>query len=147
VAYSGENEALDFALGHPAIAAVQLSVNLLDQRGLREAVPRAVERGVGVIAKRPLASAAWRRETAEAAYAERMAVLGDALPGEADWPVTSLRFAAYAPGVDCCLLGTRRLEHLDAALAALALGPLPDDTVLAVTRAFAGAGRAWGGLV
>jgi hypothetical protein len=44
-------------------------------------------------------------------------------------------------------LGTRRLEHLDAALAALALGPLPDDTVLAVTRAFAGAGRAWGGLV
>jgi len=58
--YSGENEALAWASGAGLFGAVQSSVNLADQRSLREVLPGASRRGLGIVAKRPLANAPWR---------------------------------------------------------------------------------------
>lgn len=57
--YSGENEALRFAVSSGRFSAVQTSVNLFDQRGLDGPVAEAQQRGIIVLAKRPLANAVW----------------------------------------------------------------------------------------
>ncbi len=54
-AYSGENEALAWAISSCAFGSVQCSVNVCDQRSLT----LVAARGLGVVAKRPLANAPW----------------------------------------------------------------------------------------
>jgi aryl-alcohol dehydrogenase-like predicted oxidoreductase len=39
--------------------AVQISINIADQKLLDLAVPLAIEHGIGVIAKRPIANGLW----------------------------------------------------------------------------------------
>ncbi|NNM67809.1 MAG: aldo/keto reductase, partial [Spirochaetales bacterium] len=58
--YSGENDDLDAALGLPEIEVIETSINLTDQGNLKQRLVRAAHKGVGVIAKRPLANAFWR---------------------------------------------------------------------------------------
>jgi aryl-alcohol dehydrogenase-like predicted oxidoreductase len=58
--YSGEGPELEWAIESGAFGAIQTSVNLADQWTAGALLPRAVEAGLGVIAKRPLANAAWR---------------------------------------------------------------------------------------
>lgn len=139
-AYSGENEALEWAVDSGRFGSVQCSVNLCDQRVIDGALARARQRGLGVIAKRPLANAPWR--FAEAPRGDdieeywwrwrTMAIDRRHLP----WADLALRFAAFTPGVSSCIVGTTRQSHLHENLAALAAGPLPDDQVAEVRRAF-----------
>lgn len=101
-AYSGEDAALDAAARHPTFGALEMSVNPWDQGGLMRCLGRAKERGMGVIAKRPLANAWWASAGGAerpdiAAYAERgrkLALPTFGLPREA----LSLRFAAFTWG-------------------------------------------------
>lgn len=60
MAYSGENEALDYAIETGHFDSIQTSVNICDQRGINRYLPKAVDSGLGVIAKRPIANAPWR---------------------------------------------------------------------------------------
>ena len=57
-AYSGENAPLGWALHSGAFGSVQTSVNLFDQKVMDWALPMAREKGMGVIAKRPLGQCA-----------------------------------------------------------------------------------------
>ena len=59
------------------------------------------------------------------------------------WDELYLRFAAYAPGVGACLVGTRRLLALVRAVRAVDSGPLPGDVGNAVVAAFAAKGAHW----
>jgi aryl-alcohol dehydrogenase-like predicted oxidoreductase len=59
-AYSGENEALAYALSTGRFQCLQTSINLADQRDLDAIVPQAEAAGLGLIAKRPIANAPWR---------------------------------------------------------------------------------------
>lgn len=54
-AYSGENEHLDIALESSRFRGLQYSINICDQRVLDGLLPRAKDRGMGMIAKRPVA--------------------------------------------------------------------------------------------
>lgn len=146
-AYSGEGDALEWAISRGAIGSIQLSVNLCDQHCLDGAVPRARAQGIGVLAKRPLATAPWRGHGAEPAYAHRFERMAAELGPVDDWAQLALRFAAFAPGVDACLVGTRRVEHLEAAVDAAARGPLPRDLHQQLREKFGGLGAAWEGLV
>ncbi|MGZ4662770.1 MAG: aldo/keto reductase, partial [Arthrobacter sp.] len=56
--YSGDNEALDFAVESGRFGAIETSVNIADQWNLRNVLGR--RSGQGVIAKRPIANAPWR---------------------------------------------------------------------------------------
>jgi aryl-alcohol dehydrogenase-like predicted oxidoreductase len=150
-AYSGEGEALDFAVASGSFGSIQTSVNVVDQRSSDTAVARARERGMGVIGKRALANAVWRiagasGDEAIATYRGRWDALdldlGSLPPDEA-----ALRFAAFVPGVSSVLVATRRVEHLVANLAALARGPLPDETQNAIRSRFRERGGDWPGVV
>lgn len=151
-AYSGDGDALDFAVASGAFGSVQTSVNVVDQRSIETALPRAEERGLGVIAKRTLANAVWRRDfvpgedEAISTYRERWRALdldfGDLSPEEA-----TLRFAAHVPGVSSVLVATRSVGHLEANLAALAHGPLPDELQHAIRGRFQEVGKEWPGIV
>ena len=113
---------------------------------------RAAGRGMGVLAKRPLANAPWARtappadDEAAAAYFDRWRVLaydlGGLEPAEA-----ALRFAAFAPGVAAAIVGTRSLARLTAHVAAVARGPLPEPLVSAVLARWREGGGAWPGMI
>jgi len=148
-AYSGENEALDWAVHSAHFGSVQTSVNLADQWSLHHVLPEAARLGLGVIAKRPVANMAWTyaaRPVGEYAetYWERLQVLGLSA-GDLDFGELALRFSAYAPGVSSVIVGTGRLENLERNAQVIAQGPLPAEVLEAIEAAWAQHGQAWGG--
>ncbi len=150
-AYSGENAALRFAIESGAFGSIQTSVNLCDQRVLADGLPRAAQRGLGVIAKRPLANAFWRfAERPVGDYCEtywerarRMALS----PGELSWDELALRFAAHQSGVHSVIVGTSRLEHLLTAIQHVERGPLPQAIDDELRSCFARHDQDWLGQV
>jgi aryl-alcohol dehydrogenase-like predicted oxidoreductase len=150
-AYSGDNHPLEHALDMGRFGSVQVSVNLFDQRAIDWGVARARERGVGVIAKRPLGNAPWRfseRPGAQdvALYWDRMRQL--ALdPHGLDWSELALRFAAFTPGVATCIVGTTRLENLQRNVRALEHGPLAPELVSQIREAFRRNDHGWDGQI
>ena len=154
--YSGEGEALRWALRSGWFGAVECSVNLCDQRSLDDALPEAAGRGVGVIAKRPLANAPWAHAERPAGqyverYWERLQAMRSGTPpldpGPFDWDELALRFSAHAPGVACAIAGTASLEHLGRNVRLVERGPLPASSVAAVRQAFEVHGAGWDGEV
>lgn len=110
-AYSGDNAALAWAIEHGRFGVVQCSVSVADQRALDHAIPLAQQRGVGVLAKRPLANAAWRESARPDApdrgtYWDRLRTMHVELTSE-----RALNFVRAQP-VSSVLLGTTKLEHL-----------------------------------
>jgi aryl-alcohol dehydrogenase-like predicted oxidoreductase len=131
--YSGENEALAWAVRSGSFDAIETSVNLVDQWSLIHVLPEAAAAGMGVIAKRPLANAAWRfierpRGLYGEEYWERLRTMG-LTPEDGDWAGTAARFAAFAPGVSAAIVGTASPAHLRDAVAAVERGPLPGAEV------------------
>ncbi len=152
-AYAGDNAELDFAIGCERFASVQTSVSVCDQVNLQGRLPALTAGGMGVIAKRPLAGAVWTRASrpdtfAEGHYWDRWRALGlDRLPTSLSPGEVALRFAAHAPGVDACIVGTGNLEHFKRNLAIVEQGPLPGDLSQAIRAAFQAKGRDWPGLI
>ena len=139
--YSGEGPELEWAIASGAFGAIQTSVNLADQWTATTLLPRAVEAGLGVIAKRPLANAAWRFEDRpvgryEEPYWERLREM-DIEPADGDWIRTAIRFSAFAPGVSTAIVGTSSAGNLRDVVDAVARGPLPADEVERWAAAFA----------
>ena len=154
-AYSGENEALDFAAASPSFGSLQCSVNLANQRSLDAAVARAAARGMGVIAKRPLANVAWRfaerpRGDYAEVYWERLQSLLPSLRAHEPvgaWADLALRFSAFAPGVTSVIVGTRNLEHVRANVAVVESGPLSPQVTDSFRAWFRANDRDWVGQV
>ncbi|WP_426745291.1 aldo/keto reductase [Myxococcus faecalis] len=150
-AYSGDNAALQVALANGAFGCVQTSVNVFDQRALEGAVPRAAGMGVGVIAKRPLGNAAWRHDTRPQAhdvgqYWDRMRAMQADLGG-LEWDELALRFAAHAPGVSACIVGTTQASRLRRNLDILSRGPLAESQVAGLREVFRRHDVGWDGVI
>ncbi len=160
--YSGDNAAAVYAVGLDDIAVLETSVNICDQANIDTVLPAAQKNNVGVLAKRPIANAAWRDASEQRGmyvnyaqtYAGRlsaMAVSPAALgfPDEA-WPEIALRFTLSQPGVTTAIVGTTRTANVERNLDVLAKGALPEGAVgelrAAFQRAEAAAGEAWLGL-
>jgi aryl-alcohol dehydrogenase-like predicted oxidoreductase len=139
-AYSGENAELQWAIASGQFGGVECSVNLFDQRCLEHALPLAQARGIGVIAKRPLANAPWRfAEQPVGDYCEEYWLRWQAMGIEAndmDWQELALRFAAHAPAVSCAIVGTASIEHLLQNKRYADRGPLPPARFESIRRAF-----------
>ncbi|WP_246580258.1 aldo/keto reductase [Deinococcus aestuarii] len=150
-AYSGENEALAWAAESGRFGSLQTSVNVTDQWSLHHVLPGAAARGLGLIAKRPIANAAWQftgRPVGQYAevYWERLRTLR-LDPGDLDWNEFTLRFSAFAPGVSSAIVGTARVENLERNAAAVEKGPLPAEVLERIEAAWAEHGQGWGGEV
>jgi aryl-alcohol dehydrogenase-like predicted oxidoreductase len=151
MAYSGENEPLAWAIQSGYFGSVMTSVNLCDPYSLMQLLPEAQKRGLGVIAKRPLANAFWRfNSQPQGDYAETywlrwqsLGLYSDDLP-MAD---LAIRFSAFAPAVSSCIVGSRQLGHLQALKTALEQGPLDVATTEILFKAYAEKGQNWRGEV
>ena len=165
VGYSGDNEAAAYAAGHPDVAVVQTSVNICDQSNIDSVLPSTREGGQGVLAKRPLANAAWKDladqrgiyQNYARSYMARLQSMGftlDDLGFEGDparvWPGIALRFTLSQPGVHCAIAGTTSIHNARANIRAAGQGPLDDSVVQQIRRAFRNArsrsGEVWPGL-
>jgi aryl-alcohol dehydrogenase-like predicted oxidoreductase len=127
MAYSGENDALDYALETGKFDSIQTSVNICDQRGITNYLPKTLDKGLGVIAKRPIANAPWRHADPPVGhYSEeywhrfkKMELkIGDN-PAE-----VAIRFSSFTPGVSACIVGTSNLDHFKESIVAVEKGPL-----------------------
>jgi aryl-alcohol dehydrogenase-like predicted oxidoreductase len=151
IGYSGDNDAAAYAAGLPEVAVIETSVNVVDQFNIDAVLPVAVAHKVGVLAKRPVANAAWKDlddqpgmyKSYARTYTERLAKvgldpadLGFAGPSDEAWAELALRFTLSQPGVHCAIIGTTSPANARANLEAAEKGPLPPDVVRKIREAF-----------
>jgi len=162
--YSGDNDEAVFACGLEDVAVLQTSINLVDQANIKAALPAAIAANVGVMAKRPIANAAWKPlETQRGLYSsyarlytERFQAMGlnpADLGFEGDparvWPEIALRFTLSQPGVTTAIVGSTNPANVEANIEAASKGPLDAETLTVIRNAFARAeaasGEVWTG--
>jgi hypothetical protein len=137
IGYSGENEAAQYAVACGAFDSLQTSVSIADQRCLTEWLPQARERQMGVIAKRPIANAAWLRPEDDITdysrpYRTRLEKLAYPFLTEPDSLEIALRFTASVPGVHTLIVGTKNPERGASNARHLAAGTLPESSFEAI---------------
>src|SRR5207244_2891882 len=129
---------------------IETSVNIADQANIERVLPIARQRNLGVIAKRPIANAAWKREELPGLYHEYAKPYQDRLrrmnlttaelgfsgqPPEL-WPEIALRFTLSQPGVHTAIIGTTNLAHVKTNLEAVEKGALPETAMRQLREAF-----------
>ncbi len=153
--YSGDNEAAAWAAGRADIAVIETSVSIADQVNIELVLPVTWEHNAGVLAKRPIANAAWKELTAQPGmyasyaktYTDRLRQMGlDPVAlgfgRSGDWPEIALRFSLSQPGVQCAIIGTTNPENARANVGFAAKGPLPAQAVSRIRDAFERAQKA-----
>lgn len=115
IGYSGDNEDAKTAIEMNVFDALQTSVSIADQSPIEGNIPLAVEKGLGIIAKRPIANAVWRHDSTPPdgyhhEYWERIQKLKfDFLDKSLEEATaTALRFTMTIPGIDTMIVGTTR---------------------------------------
>jgi aryl-alcohol dehydrogenase-like predicted oxidoreductase len=151
IGYSGDGAAARFAVECGAFDTLQTSINVADQEPLDLTLPLAVERDMGVIAKRPLANSAWvgTRRPSRGSYGyeywRRLQKLDYEFMKGRDTVSTALRFTVSAPGVHTAIVGTTRPGRFEENARHLAR-PLPAAEVAAIRARWAEvADRSWVG--
>jgi len=132
IGYSGDSRAAHYAVQCQAFDCLQISISIADQEALDLALPLALEQRLGVIAKRPLANAAWRtgRKPSNSyhhTYWDRLLRLDyPFIEDELEISIsTALRFTLSAPGVHTAIVGTLTPGRWRQNANLLEAGPLP----------------------
>lgn len=120
--YSGDSQAARYAAESGAFDTLQTSINIADQEAIELVLPLAGAKSMGVIAKRPIANAAWKEnhkpiDAYHHVYWDRLHKLRydfiRNLPLEASI-AHALRFTLSVPGVQTAIVGTTRPERWQA---------------------------------
>lgn len=139
IGYSGDDRPALWAVKSGLFDTLQTSVSIADQQAIDLLLPITREKNIGVIAKRPIANAAWRDATRPVGeyhveYWDRLRVLKyPFLTGDADSIASiALRFTLSQEGVHTAIVGTQNPARWKANAALLAAGPLPAADVQAI---------------
>ncbi|MFO0874192.1 MAG: aldo/keto reductase [Phycisphaerales bacterium] len=124
IGYSGDSTAALYAVESGRFDTLQTSISIADQECVDLTLPKAKERNMGVIAKRPIANAAWRHDEEPkdgyvVEYWKRLKKLdydfakGDSRSSSTPEGAagTALRFTLAVPGVHVAIVGTTKPER------------------------------------
>jgi aryl-alcohol dehydrogenase-like predicted oxidoreductase len=139
IGYSGDNEHAKYAIELNVFDSLQTSVSIADQAAIDGNIPAAVERGLGVIAKRPIANAVWRHDSKPEdsyhhEYWERIQKLKYDFLDKSTEAATAmaLRFTMSIPGVDTMIVGTTRPHRWEENARYVGEGNLSDEEFEAI---------------
>lgn len=151
VGYSGDNATAAYAAGLPDVAVIETSINVVDQANIDVVLPAARANNVGVIAKRPIANAAWLGTEGRQGiyvnyvkpYVDRLGKLGlkptdVGFPDDGNdaWAELALRFTLSQPGLNTAIIGTTNPDNARKNIAYADRGPLPEAAVAKIRAAF-----------
>ena len=119
IGFSGDSTAAKFAVESGAFDTLQTSISIADQEPIELTLPGAREREMGVIAKRPIANAAWKSghkpmDSYQHTYWDRLRKLDyDFIRGRSleQSIAHALRFTLSVPGVHSAIVGTTKPER------------------------------------
>ena len=130
IGYSGDGAAALYAVRCGAFDTLQISVNIADQEAIDLVLPEAIAGDIGVIAKRPIANAAWVGgwrspiDSYAEPYRRRLRELRyDFLETPASIGI-ALRFTLTVAGVHTAIMGTTKPSRWEQNAALLERGPL-----------------------
>lgn len=120
IGYSGDSTDALYAVQTGVFDTLQISVSVADQESIEKVLPEAASRKMGIIAKRPVANAAWKTgKKPENEYAHtywsrlqqlKYPFLG--LPVEQAVGV-ALRFTLSQPGICTAIVGTTKPQRIN----------------------------------
>lgn len=143
IGFSGDREEAAWAVRCGAFDTIQTSVNIADQQSIDLVLPEARRRNMGIIAKRPIANAAWSTGDQPPTvrnhhtYWERLRALDYPLVRDGRAPEVALRFTISVEGVATALVGTSKPERWLEYFAHAQQGPLPAADVQAIRQRWA----------
>ncbi len=115
IGYSGDNADALTAIELDVFDSLQTSVSVADQSPIDGNIPLAKKKGLGIIAKRPIANAVWRHkelppDSYHHEYWERIQKLKFDFLGKSleEATANAMRFTLSIPGVDTIIVGTTR---------------------------------------
>ena len=118
IGYSGDNDNAKTALEMDVFDSLQTSVSIADQSPIDGNIALAVEKGLGIIAKRPIANAVWRHkelppDSYHHEYWNRIQKLKFDFLGKSleEATATALRFTLSIEGIDTMIVGTTKPQR------------------------------------
>ena len=151
IGFSGDNDVALEAIGMGVFATLLTSFNVVDQSALDEILPAAEAAGMGIIAKRPIANAAFNRPASPYSYADeywRRAQSFTVPEGAPDnGAALALRFCHSFDYIDTAIVGIDSLDQLSSNIEQVAEGPLPSAVLRSLREQFQEHDRDWPQLI
>jgi aryl-alcohol dehydrogenase-like predicted oxidoreductase len=138
IGYSGDSHAAVYAIQSGVFDTLQISVSIADQEAIELVLPSAKAKGMGVIAKRPIANVVWKESSKPAEYYqpywERLHQLDyDFLRANSGQDIaTALRFTLSMDGVHTAIVGTTKPDRWKQNAELVNAGPLDQERINAI---------------